>query len=516
MSSKKVWYLFLENHHKGPYTLNEIDSLILQGLVDHDVPIWKEGMDGWVSHATLSKHLREPDGDFVSAPDIPEHLNLDYIEIPDLPADARKEWKRTNPKPESEDLKPKEKPQEKSGGQQGEKTDAPLPRKPKVTRPQEEFSKSPAKSETTGHLVELDSVPTTVKPIKVNKDLQQMLNTNRLTIFPLVAKALLVMLILSAIGMGAGFFYLKSLRDFSRPQGISIADHRRLSDVSKSDGDISVEFAFSKDMSSIWMASNYRFNSSLSLKVESIDGEMLGDHKVSFTSQGFFNHGLVKFSKMAYLKGDRMLSGRYKFEVIGERAPKLLWWQGIFRHQVVPLRENKKVLVGFATEHSYKSALRKYNNRYLKEKIGLLTELEYKYQTLVAVGSQLKEKIDKLIRARGTKRAVRIFEKSYEIEIGTFLTNLTSQNQGELAIKFEKYSEYTPAYEALFAIAGQLGNSSMEIIAGIKKYRRLNKARRTRFYRMTEDRMNGVKKSCYERIYQIQGYLQDLKASLVE
>ena len=45
---KKVWYIFSEDHHLGPFEVREITQKLKDGEVSRKALLWKEGMKDWV------------------------------------------------------------------------------------------------------------------------------------------------------------------------------------------------------------------------------------------------------------------------------------------------------------------------------------------------------------------------------------------------------------------------------------------------------------------------------------
>jgi hypothetical protein len=51
----KKWFVFIQDHHEGPFTVEEIKNLVAQGKVSSDGFVWAEGMADWTSMRNLQE-----------------------------------------------------------------------------------------------------------------------------------------------------------------------------------------------------------------------------------------------------------------------------------------------------------------------------------------------------------------------------------------------------------------------------------------------------------------------------
>ena len=51
----KIWFLFKDNHHIGPFTALEIKERFDRGEISSNIPVWKEGEPEWVPLANQSE-----------------------------------------------------------------------------------------------------------------------------------------------------------------------------------------------------------------------------------------------------------------------------------------------------------------------------------------------------------------------------------------------------------------------------------------------------------------------------
>lgn len=47
-SNDKIWFVYLEDHHEGPFTFNELKVKLAQGVIQKNQYIWRQGMADWV------------------------------------------------------------------------------------------------------------------------------------------------------------------------------------------------------------------------------------------------------------------------------------------------------------------------------------------------------------------------------------------------------------------------------------------------------------------------------------
>lgn len=52
---EKIWFVYVGDHHEGPFTVREIQQKIQEGKVARDAFVWKEGMGDWKPMAEVSE-----------------------------------------------------------------------------------------------------------------------------------------------------------------------------------------------------------------------------------------------------------------------------------------------------------------------------------------------------------------------------------------------------------------------------------------------------------------------------
>lgn len=53
MADEKIWFIYLTDHHEGPFTVAEVAEKAKQGLVNGQSLAWKDGMPEWVAAETI-------------------------------------------------------------------------------------------------------------------------------------------------------------------------------------------------------------------------------------------------------------------------------------------------------------------------------------------------------------------------------------------------------------------------------------------------------------------------------
>ena len=82
--SEKIWYVFTDNRHEGPYSLDDMQALLDEGRADPTDFVWKEGMVDW---ELLAKVLAF--GPLISAPTPEPKINPSKPTRPKVPLESR-------------------------------------------------------------------------------------------------------------------------------------------------------------------------------------------------------------------------------------------------------------------------------------------------------------------------------------------------------------------------------------------------------------------------------------------
>lgn len=68
---QKIWFIYLTDHHEGPFTVEEVAGKVAQGLVNGQSLAWKDGMPEWVALETIPDLKAALSGGAAPAPAAP-------------------------------------------------------------------------------------------------------------------------------------------------------------------------------------------------------------------------------------------------------------------------------------------------------------------------------------------------------------------------------------------------------------------------------------------------------------
>ncbi len=79
---EKIWYLFLENHHKGPFSAEEIFKMFHSDQIGENGLVWRQGMAKWI-------HLKDCEELWQTISPKPRLPELPIDELPALPQNQK-------------------------------------------------------------------------------------------------------------------------------------------------------------------------------------------------------------------------------------------------------------------------------------------------------------------------------------------------------------------------------------------------------------------------------------------
>lgn len=273
----------------------------------------------------------------------------------------------------------------------------------------------------------------------------------------------------------AVFTYLNSNKTFSRPKKMSLADFDRLQTIAeKKVNKVAFGFAFAKDKSTLWAATNSHAVGPVTLKLSSMPGRVLGEEKIEVVTNGYLEHGLITFERFKFSSGTKLLDGNYQVELETRGKLGLPFWHQFSEEPQLEFQYYDEILISAMTKEKFEAELDRLTKTKISNENSFWAELGQKYQTLKAITTQIRESLVRIFDDNANfATAVKKFENDYKLNYGQFFTNFVISNEDsytELAAKtFNDKVEILSGYTRLSSLARSVGDNSMEILNNLEK-----------------------------------------------
>ncbi|MCO5143834.1 MAG: DUF4339 domain-containing protein [Oligoflexia bacterium] len=74
-SEEKIWFIYITDHHEGPFDLTEIRQKVVEGAANDQSLVWKDGMPEWVALSTVPELVAALSGEDNNSSPVPEELS---------------------------------------------------------------------------------------------------------------------------------------------------------------------------------------------------------------------------------------------------------------------------------------------------------------------------------------------------------------------------------------------------------------------------------------------------------
>lgn len=431
---EKIWYLFLDNHHKGPFSSEEIFKMFHSDQIHEKSLVWREGMPKWAL-LNETEELWSSIAPLAAPPALPiEELPFHpepgispspVKSLPELPLEVPPELK------EQGEEAPPELPQVLLQGQKSQKS------KKLWT----------VLAAATLFAVALVFIFLSQKPEPL-PDLKGLSLTQS--------------------------EYLKNISQVRLREGVKIGlvglakDHR------------------------IFMASNREGPAVVTLSLTSIPKRVMGKETISFTSEAKLEGHFIVFDQFKFLSGTQFVPGYYKVQLQGisfhpqrKLINQLIRW-GILSKEGYAEKFvfNGEILIADVLPSRFQEELDSYVTKLQEEATLPYTDLKERYGTLLAFTDQLLEYYQKTIEgsAEGFDKAA--FEKGYASELGHLFQVFVEDTQKLKGDYLAKWPNLSSEFESLEAISLEVGALVGEMLdktlkkASSKKKKLKEKARK--------------------------------------
>jgi hypothetical protein len=269
-----------------------------------------------------------------------------------------------------------------------------------------------------------------------------------------------------------------SSKSVSMPSGMKKADHARLVAASSNAfEELTSSYAASKDMSEIFMATNFPFDGRVRLKMTSVQGKMLRPEIVVIESEGMLKDRIAVFNNLKYDVGTRLVPGYYQFtvELVGKPAGSYF----IENFMDLPKKFSVQTveLVSVLPKSVYDDKLARAQALRDNAEKRIWFELQQKYLTVKAVVEQIKSELfmvySENVEEVPWENNLSAFESKYDRYFGVFFAKFANQEYSTIpgydTIETGEQRDVKNYYKDLVSITTNAANDSARSLRDLKK-----------------------------------------------
>ncbi len=272
--------------------------------------------------------------------------------------------------------------------------------------------------------------------------------------------------------------YQMTSHKISKPSGMKKSDYERLLQTSSNAlEEVTVSFAPSKDMSELWMATNFAYDGKVIVKIKSIQEKMLRPEIIAITTEGELKDRLVSFTNLKYEVGTRLVPGYYQFSVEFVSPVEKKYLIENFISLQKKLSQSTVGLISVLPDQVFDQKLAEYQSQ--RQEVGkqIWFELHQKFLTVKTVVEQIKEEIfmvyDKQNSDSSWQENLQNFEQKYQKYFSVFLTSFSEQDYTTLygfsQITDEERSSVKDYYQELVQISIKAAKDSARTLSELQK-----------------------------------------------
>lgn len=471
---QKDWYVFLKDHHKGPFSRDEVSDLIQKGHLKQKTYIWKRGTKDWV---TL-KNVEEFKDFFELTPELPP--------VPRYDAKS-KTFILDNPQSVAEAHA--RRPQIKKVAKRSMRKGIPKKRlegKKTVNKKIQAKKAQTKKSQTSG------------------KDFSKYLRTWRQSLLLYKNKTLrslrltmLTLLGISGVFSAVGFYNYLHSNKIERPIGMEIEHFKEAFKVIQGtpENEIGLQFFYSKQFRKVWLATNLKGEGRVEVKIESVPYRNLTNSKITLERKATVKDHFAVFNAIADESYQPLPDGLYKVEIYspGLKSNFEKFVGKIFGMRSQPLTESREILLSSLPAEELKARVNAVNKRMVQNKLKYESDLLQKYNSLAALSNSLVGVMERNLDNKA-KDPFSSFQRDYTQSIAPLLTEISYENQ-KIATKFSgtKEKELEKKYSDQLSIGKMMATLAMSSIREGKSRGRLDQAKREQFLREFSKKVEGLK-----------------------
>jgi hypothetical protein len=242
-----------------------------------------------------------------------------------------------------------------------------------------------------------------------------------------------------------------------------------------------------KDLNSLWFATNFPDEAILYMTLKSIRGRSLGEGEVEVQGVARLQGGAALFDQLEVLKGEGLHVGEYEYEVKGVRVGlkgKLSAALGEknFLSQIKFLRSKDQefelkgtLLLSPYGSEEFSKRLKEQKVFVEKSMIRPLRDHKQRYQTFLGLLERLSNLYQSIMRRITKGKSIQMFEDRYNEEVGPFLRDLIIDCNRLYLSLVNLRPEQSKAYEELMNYGKDIGFVAAEMVTKTRKIKSLSK-----------------------------------------
>lgn len=375
----KVWFVFIQNHHLGPFHLKDIEKMLLEGKIDGKSMLWREGQSGWMPLAQIKE--------------------LEMLLLPPLPPEIQTE--ETSPRL---------------------KLVAPV-MDPTVTS-NEDADHSESESVAKIHL-----------PKRKVSEGQSSNNKGKWAIIGLIFFGCIMLWYFQGQQTNEEKAIPRDVLSFN-----SSLLQKAMGNLDPEV--IDVKIVSSVDHRKIYLATNLNGNWAVSLKFKSIKGQLLNPAlaPIHFTAKAHLSGRLVNFDKFHFSQGSELVPGRYDVQIklrsLGIKsmlAQKLSFFSSLKSLESVHDFKDQVLLYG-GDPKDFEMKLVEVNKEQREKIIRPIEErIEY-LKTIIALGDVFQDLYFGLVSKKISPATLGQFDREYGQKVGAILLSMAQSQTDEHSV----------------------------------------------------------------------------------
>jgi hypothetical protein len=530
----RIWFVIKENDHIGPYTVEELQLFLDEGKIHLTTLVWASGMPAPLPLDSLlegGKEYTAADPDFSLPPtnedlELEEHSyqpdpaeqDLSYLglKLSTLDDDPFFDPKEDQPAfeesehvediqvkvIESDDFQDSFDESELEALLQNQNEDE-LSLQQATLEEEMPPAFNPPVEKTIDKKIEKPILKTeslnVARPIKIESNIETTpidwsLIWQKYTVKLLFAIPILVLFVL--VGRISTEIYQIYFSQFKIPAKMDIEHYEMLSSYLKRPGKNNpAKAVFSKDYSTLWMATTYPFDGRIDIKLEAIPEKLLAEKPVTASAVGLLENKLISVNQFKFSQGERFYPGYYRirFSLIN-RFKKTYWLEKIINLPAL-FEGETEILVGPFDPITFNNKLAEYRKSKEQDDLHFKQELKQRFETLKTINTEIHAELLKTMRDVSDKnklQLISLFEQAWAQKYGVFLTQFVLENDQFFKDLLNSQSSRTSRYYSLHAKLSQwckqIGELSMQLIKELKEEKNL------KMYQSSDFRQTATKK----------------------
>ncbi|MGB0453884.1 MAG: DUF4339 domain-containing protein [Bacteriovoracaceae bacterium] len=529
---QKIWFLFKENHHTGPFSSDQIKEKFDRGEISTGTPVCREGDDSWqplIAHPELSVSVLPDDvATPTDLPPLPENTDKDVSDFPRLP-----EQESSSSEDQYHDIEEKFRSVESKLNevQTSSSPSMDLVQQTQVLNQNRENDEDDLwivddqnleSSEVIDNNTEAELAQSELSEEsqeiedQAQDELDEFIERPKSLSYTIRKFAVIFFFIaLAAFGVTQFAFKQKKIPPLTH---LKQSDARTLK-VALLGNKKSFRFAIAPDkgLRSLWFSTNVDEPGSLEITLKSITGRVLSKQEIAAKGRGRLKNNVGKISNLELTRGDLLVDGEYEVEGrLVLEGPRVGFYRWInentplkesppfnkfkFEHKIkTTLRYMKKSGDEFNTKlHEFKESLR------LEASRPLIIEMQ-KWRTFQTLTTEVYNLFSKSLDAKSLTSASKQFNRDYARSIAPVFQTLSIDTQTFLLDdSFLKTKDQKRRLSELTSMQKSFGNNVVALNSLFKRYKRVNRKLKNQLRESAVDRLKPLQEKIKNRISELQ------------